>query len=215
MLDWHDEVVSTFARELPGYFNGTSNVFLAMKHNVKPIGTMAHEFIQAGQGLEKVQLKYSQQYMLEKWIEEYRGDLGIALTDTIGMKPFLKDFDLYLAKLYDGCRHDSSDPYTWCFSLVDHYKKLGIDPRTKSAVFSDNLDFLAAANIYKTFKDMIKISFGIGTNLTNDVGFKPLSIVIKLVKVNGNPVAKISDQPEKVICEDEQFLSYLRKVYEL
>jgi len=214
-LAWQDEVVETFKKAFPNHFIGTSNVSLAMKYKVKPIGTMAHEFIQAGQGVNRVQLVNSQKFMFEKWAEEYRGDLGIALTDTIGMKAFTKDFDLYLAKLYDGCRHDSGDPFTWGKSLIEHYKSLGVDPLTKSAVFSDNLNFEKAAGINDYFRNKIKVSFGIGTDLTNSVGIKPLSIVIKLVSVNGNPVAKISDEPEKVICEDPEFLSYLKKVYEV
>ena len=129
------------------------------------------------------------------------------------MSAFTRDFDLYLAKLYDGCRHDSGDPFTWGKALIEHYNKLGIDPMTKSAVFSDNLNFEKAMEINDYFKNKIKVSFGIGTNLTNDVGIKPLSIVIKLVRVNGNPVAKISDEPDKVICEDPEFLSYLKSVY--
>lgn len=214
-LAWQDEVVETLMKSFPDHFTGTSNVYLAKKYNLRPIGTMAHEFIQAGQGLGKVQLVNSQKYMLEKWTEEYRGDLGIALTDTIGMSAFTQDFDLYLAKLYDGCRHDSGDPFTWGKTIVDHYKKLGIDPMTKSAVFSDNLNFEKALEINDYFKNKIRVSFGIGTNLTNDVGIIPLSIVIKLVRVNGNPVAKISDEPNKVICEDSKFLGYLKKVYGL
>jgi len=153
--------------------------------------------------------------MLEKWAQEYRGDLGIALTDTINMNAFLKDFDLYLAKLYDGCRHDSACPFEWGEKLIKHYEKLRIDPMTKSAVFSDGLNIPKAIEIAKYFKGKIKTSFGIGTNLTNDVGIKPLSIVIKLVKVNGNPVAKISDEPQKAICEDLDFLHYLKKVYKV
>ena len=210
---WQDEVVETFKKALPNSFIGTSNVFLAKKHNLKFIGTQAHEFISAGQGLNRVQLVNSQKFMLERWAEEYRGDLGIALTDTLGMSAFTRDFDLYLAKLYDGCRHDSGDPFTWGKALIEHYNKLGIDPMTKSAVFSDNLNFEKAMEINDYFKNKIKVSFGIGTNLTNDVGIKPLSIVIKLVRVNGNPVAKISDEPDKVICEDPEFLSYLKSVY--
>lgn len=212
---WQTEVVETLHRAFPKNFIGTSNVALAKKYNIRPIGTMAHEWIQAGQGLNKVQLIDSQKFMFEKWSAEYRGDLGIALTDTIGIKAFTKDFDMYLGKLYDGCRHDSGDPFTWGNSIIEHYKSLGIDPMTKSAVFSDNLNFERALEIDEYFRNKIKVSFGIGTNLTNDVSIKPLSIVIKLVKVNGNPVAKISDEPEKVICEDAEFLKYLKSVFGL
>jgi len=212
---WHNYILANLTKLPPEVFAGTSNLYFAKKFGVKPVGTMAHEFLQAGQGLGTVQLAKSQKYMLEKWADEYRGDLGIALTDTIGMKAFLNDFDLFLAKLYDGCRQDSGDPIAWGESLIEHYKKLGIDPKTKVAVFSDNLTLPKAHEINEHFKNRILCTFGIGTNLTNDLGVKPLSIVIKLVKVNGNPVAKISDEAGKEICEDRQFLNYLKKVYRL
>jgi len=211
--EWHDVVVNLFSNLAPDYFVGTSNVLLAMNHKVKPIGTMAHEWIQAGQALGEVQLKNSQKFMFETWVKEYRGDLGILLTDTIGMEPFLKDFDKYFAKLYDGCRHDSGCPYTWGDKLIEHYKSFNIDPTTKTAVFSDGLNFDKMIEIDKHFHGKINTSYGIGTNVTNDVGVQPLSMVIKLVELNGNAVAKISDEPIKAICEDPEFLSYLKKVY--
>ena len=212
---WQDEVVGTLVKAFPNHFIGSSNIMLAMKYGVKVIGTQAHEWIQAGMGLNKVQLINSQRYMLEQWILEYRGDLGIALTDTISLSSFLKDFDQYLAKLYDGIRFDSGDPFLWGKALIEHYKKLGIDPMTKSAIFSDNLNFEKAAEIDEYFRNKIKVSFGIGTFLQNDVGIKPLSIVMKLIKVNNNFVAKISDSPEKVVCEDPDFLNYLKKVFSI
>lgn len=207
---WHEHVVGELKKVI--WFDGTSNLHLARRYGLKPVGTMAHEWIQAGQGMPGVQLAFSQKYMLEKWAEEYRGDLGIALTDTIGMDKFLKDFDLYLAKLYDGARHDSNDPIVWGEKMIAHYKAMRIDPMTKIATFSDNLNFEKAIAIDKHFEDRILRTFGIGTFLTNDVGLKPLSIVIKLVRINGNPVAKISDEPEKEVCEDRQFSNYLKKV---
>jgi nicotinate phosphoribosyltransferase len=198
-----------------GNFIGTSNVLFAMQKGLKPIGTMAHEWIQAGQGLNKVQLKNSQQFMLEEWIKEYRGDLGIALTDTISTKAFLNDFDLYLAKLYDGVRHDSGDPFQWGNEIIEHYKKLKIDPETKTLVFSDSLTIEKANSIYNYFKNRANVSFGIGTHLTNYTNIKPISMVIKLVKVNGNPVAKLSNNPEKTICKDKDYLKYLKHVFEV
>ena len=212
-LSWQTYMVQKLVAEFPDKFMGSSNLLICKNLGLRPIGTMAHEYIQVGQGLSGVQLKHSQKYMLEKWIEEYRGDLGYALTDTIGIDAFVNDFDLYLAKLYDGCRHDSGSPYIWGDRIIEKYKSLGIDPMTKTAIFSDGLDFAKAAEINDYFKGRIKVSFGIGTNLSNDGNIKPLSIVIKLVEVNGNPVAKISDEPGKVICKDPQFLEYLRKVY--
>lgn len=211
--EWHDEVVETLKKELPHNFIGTSSVYLAMKHSIKYIGTMAHQWIMAGQGVHGIRLSDSQKHMLDVWTKEYRGDLGIALSDTLGMGAFLKDFDKYFAKLYDGARHDSGDPYIWCEKLIEHYKSLNIDPRTKSAVFTDGLNIEKAVDLAIRFHNKIQTSFGIGTNLTNDVGFTPLNIVIKLVEVNGNPVAKLSDSMGKGMCEDYDYLNYLKKVF--
>ena len=213
--DWHREVVQTLSRELPrDIFVGTSNVLFAKEFGLKPIGTMAHEYLQAGQALGP-KLADSQKYMLEKWVQEYRGDLGIALSDVVGFDAFLRDFDKYFAKLYDGCRHDSGDPFEWGERLIQHYEKLGIDPLTKTAVFSDGLTFKKAFELAERFRGRIKTSFGIGTNLTNDVTAVPLQIVMKMVELNGEPVAKISDSKGKGMCEDEDYLSYLKKVYQI
>lgn len=201
-----DDVCDTFV--------GTSNVYLAKRYGVKPIGTMAHEWIQAHQQLG-VRVVDSQKEALQTWANEYRGDLGIALSDTIGFDAFLKDFDKYFAKLFDGCRHDSGDPIEWCNKLIDHYEKLGIDPKSKTAVFSDGLTFEIMLDIWNIFKDEINISFGIGTNLTNDMGVRPLQIVIKMVECNGQPVAKISDSSGKGMCEDDEYLKYVKKVFKV
>jgi nicotinate phosphoribosyltransferase len=152
--------------------------------------------------------------MLQKWADEYRGDLGIALTDTIGVDAFLRDFDLYFAKLYDGVRHDSGDPYEFANKVITHYNSLNIDPLTKTIVFSDGLDFPRAIKLAKKFHNKIKVAFGIGTNLLNDFStFTPLQIVMKLTKVNGRPVAKLSDSPGKTMCKDKMYLKYLKKVF--
>jgi len=213
---WQNQVIHKLAKELPrDIFGGTSNMYLAMHENLTPIGTMAHEYICVGQSLDSVTLASSQTYMLQAWVDEYRGDLGTALSDTLGTDKFLKDFDLYFAKLYDGVRHDSGDPITWGEKMINHYEALRIDPRTKQFVFSDGLDFEKAARIHKHFKDRAKVSFGIGTNLTNDFeGVTPLNIVMKIVEANNRPVAKISDNPGKTMCEDEGFIKYLRQVSE-
>lgn len=213
---WQERVVEQLAKELPrNVFGGTSNMYLAMKYNLTPIGTMAHEFIMAGQALEGVTLASSQKFMLQAWVDEYRGDLGTALSDTLGTEKFLKDFDLYFAKLYDGVRHDSGDPIAWGEKMIEHYEALRIDPRNKQLVFSDGLDFDKAAMLNTHFKDRAKVSFGIGTNLTNDFdNVVPLNIVMKIVEANDRPVAKISDNPGKTMCEDEGFIKYLRQVSE-
>jgi len=213
--EWHKAVVGQCKHEIPDNFIGTSNVALAKEYNLKPIGTMSHQWIMAGQGLDHVKLANSQKHMLDVWAREYRGDLGIALSDTVGFDAFLRDFDLYFAKLYDGCRHDSGDPFQWCEKLIAHYKKLKINPMTKSAVFSDGLTFPLALELCEKFYGKINTSFGIGTNLTNDCGLDPLQIVIKVVRVNGQPVAKISDSKGKGMCLDMDFLKYLASVYKI
>ncbi|UXH79408.1 nicotinate phosphoribosyltransferase [Roseateles amylovorans] len=211
---WHDEVVSTLKRELPQCFKGTSNVRLAQRHGLVPIGTMAHEYLQTFQAVG-VQLRLSQQAALEGWVQEFRGDLGIALTDVVGMDAFLADFDLYFAKLFDGLRHDSGDPVVWGEKALAHYARLRIDARTKRLVFSDGLNVAEAIRLHRHFAGRVPVGFGIGTHLTNDVGPKPLNIVMKLVSCNDQPVAKLSDSPGKTLCDDETFLRYLRQVFKI
>jgi nicotinate phosphoribosyltransferase len=210
--DWQREVVATFARELPQFFKGTSNVQLARDLDLVPIGTMGHEYLQSFQALG-VRLRDFQRAALEEWVQEYRGDLGIALTDTVGMDAFLADFDLYFAKLFDGLRHDSGDPAAWGEKALAHYARLRIDAHSKRLVFSDSLDVAKAIALYRRFGDRVNLGFGIGTHLTNDVGLEPLNIVMKLVEVNGQPVAKLSDAPGKTLATDATFLAYLRQVF--
>jgi len=175
---------------------------------------MAHEYLQTFQATG-VQLKGFQKAALESWVQEYRGDLGVALTDVVGMDAFLGDFDLYFAKLFDGLRHDSGDPVVWGEKALAHYTRLKINAHTKRLVFSDGLNLPAALGLYDHFADRIQTGFGIGTNLTNDMGLTPLHIVMKLVSCNGQPVAKLSDSPGKTICDDETFLAYLRQVFQI
>ena len=209
---WHDEVVSTLAEQLPAHFRGTSNVFLAKKFNLTPIGTMAHEYLQAYQSFGS-RLRDFQKAALEGWVQEFRGDLGVALTDVVGMDAFLRDFDLYFAKLFDGLRHDSGDPIAWGEKAIAHYKTLRIDPSTKRLVFSDGLDLPRALELHEHFQGRIATSFGIGTNLTNDTPHRALNIVMKMISCNGQPVAKLSDAPGKTLCDDETFLAYFRQVF--
>ncbi|KFC74285.1 nicotinate phosphoribosyltransferase [Massilia sp. LC238] len=210
--EWHDEVVQTMARELPQFFKGTSNVYLAHKYNLVPIGTMAHEYLQAYQAFG-VRLRDFQKAALEDWVQEYRGDLGTALTDVVGMDAFLRDFDLYFAKLFDGLRHDSGDPVEWGEKALAHYAKLRIDARSKRLVFSDALTVPKSLALYRHFADRTMLGFGIGTKLTNDTPYQALNIVMKLTHCNGQPVAKLSDTPGKSMCTDETFLAYLRQVF--
>ena len=213
-LAWQRHVIQTFVQAAPDIVRGTSNVYLARELGITPIGTMAHEFLQAFQALD-VRLRDFQKAALDAWVHEYRGDLGIALTDVVGMDAFLRDFDLYFAKLFDGLRHDSGDPYVWGDKAYAHYQKLKIDSRTKMLTFSDGLDLERAWDLHQYFKGRFKTSFGIGTNLTNDMGHEPLNIVLKLVECNGQSVAKLSDSPGKTLTQNNTFLAYLRQVFDV
>ena len=211
---WQREVVTTLKAQVPQFFKGTSNVLLAKELGLVPIGTMAHEYLQTYQALG-VRLRDFQKAALEDWVQEYRGDLGTALTDVVGMDAFLADFDLYFAKLFDGLRHDSGDPVEWGEKALAHYAKLRIDARTKRLVFSDGLDIPTALSLYRHFADRTQLGFGIGTNLSNDVGLKPINIVMKVTAANGQPVAKLSDTPGKTLCHDDTYLAYLRQVFQV
>jgi nicotinate phosphoribosyltransferase len=210
--DWHEEMVATLAREVPNYFKGTSNMYLAKKYGLAAIGTMAHEYLQTFQAVG-VQLRNFQREALESWVQEYRGDLGVALTDVVGMDAFISDFDLYFAKLFDGLRHDSGDPVLWGEKALAHYQRLRVDAHTKRLVFSDGLNIPKALELYEHFADRVQCGFGIGTDLSNDLRVKALNIVMKLTECNGQPVAKLSDTPGKTLCTDETFLAYLRQVF--
>lgn len=210
---YHEKVIQFLIEKLKKSFVGTSNVYFAMKYGVKPIGTMAHEWLQAHQALYRV--SDSQKAALEAWSKEYRGNLGIALSDVVGFDAFLRDFDPYFAKLFDGCRHDSGDPYEWGHKLIKHYMDLKIDPKTKSAVFSDGLTIAKALELHQHFKRDIKTAFGIGTALSNIASIQPPQIVIKMVECNGKAVAKVSDSEGKGMCEDESYLKYLKHVFYL
>lgn len=215
---WHEEVLRTLGAGLgtgiSGRFAGTSNVWFAMQLGMTPLGTMAHEYLQACQALGP-RLRDSQIYGFESWAREYRGDLGIALSDVYGMSAFLRDFDLYFCKLFDGARHDSGDPFEWGERMLAHYVKNRVDPKTKTLIFSDGLTVPRTIALYQQFRGRCQLAFGIGTNLTNDLGYEPLQIVIKMVRCNGQPVAKLSDTPSKNMCDDEKYLAYLRQVFEI
>ena len=219
---WHEEVLRTLVTRLgtgaTGQFAGTSNVLFAMKLGLTPLGTMAHEYLQACQALGP-RLRDSQVFGFEMWAKEYRGDLGIALSDVYGMSAFLRDFDMYFCKLFDGTRHDSGDPFQWGERMLAHYAKNRVDPKTKTLIFSDGLTVPRTIELYQQFRGRCQLAFGIGTNLTNDLGdpprHEPLQIVIKMIRCNGQPVAKLSDTPSKNMCDDEKYLAYLRQVFEI
>lgn len=208
--EWEDTVVRRLAQETDNCV-GTSNVYLAMKYHLIPIGTYAHEFVQMYQGIDSIPLAYTNQYAMKDWYDEYLGDNGTALTDTVTTDLFLLDFNRSMVNNYSGVRHDSGDPYEWGEKMIAHYKKYGADPKSKLLLFSDSLDFDRAQQLYDYFKDKAKVSFGIGTFCSNDTQEEALNIVIKLQYVNGRPVAKLSDTPGKAMCRDSEYLDYLKR----
>lgn len=211
--EWEDVVVRRLTTETDNCV-GTSNVYLAMKYGIKPIGTYAHEFVQMYQGIDSIPLAYTNHYAMQDWYDEYKGDNGTALTDTITTDLFLLDFNHAMVNNYTGVRHDSGDPYEWGEKIINHYKKYGVDPKTKLLLFSDGLNFEKAQKLYDYFKDKTKVSFGIGTFCSNDTEEKALNIVIKLQYVNGRPVAKLSDTPGKTMCDDADYIKYLHNAVE-
>jgi nicotinate phosphoribosyltransferase len=193
-------------------FVGTSNVLLAKKFGIKPVGTMAHEWIMcSGQGNHKHNPAYSNWYALDAWIKEYGVLNGIALTDTITTDCFLKDFQLTYATLFNGVRHDSGDPFEWGEKMIKHYESLGINPKTKTLLFSDSLDFDRANKLFYHFHDRINVAFGIGTYIANDTFAPALNIVMKTTKCNGQDVAKLSDVEGKGMCKNPEYVDYLRR----
>lgn len=211
---WQRQVVETLSREIAPRVTGTSNVYFAREFGMIPLGTMAHEYLQACQAVGP-RLRDSQRFAFDKWAEEYRGDLGIALTDVCGMDAFLRDFDLFFCKLFDGVRHDSGDPFEWGEKMLAHYQRMRVDARGKTFVFSDSLTVPLCIELYERFKGRCKPGFGLGTNLTNDLGVDPLQVVIKMTRCNGQPVAKISDTPEKTMDYDPSYVKYLREVFQV
>lgn len=207
--EWQEEVVYEFSKT--GKCIGTSNVYLAMKYNLKPIGTYAHEFVQMYQGISRIPLAYTNYYAMKDWFNEYNGDNGIALTDTLTTDLFLLDFDYLQASTYAGLRHDSGDPFVWGDKVLAHYQKLGVYHKNKTLLFSDSLDFDRAEKIYQYFKDRCNVTFGIGTYCSNHTKVPALNIVIKLQYVNDKPVAKLSDVEGKTMCEDQVYLDHLKE----
>ena len=193
-------------------FVGTSNIYLARKYHLTPVGTMAHEWIMCvGQGIHRHNPAYSNYYALEAWVREYGVQNGTALTDTITTDCFLRDFNLTNATLFSGVRHDSADPIEWGEKILAHYEKMGIDAHFKTLLFSDSLNFEKATAIYHHFKDRCRVAFGIGTYIANDTNEKPLNIVMKVTKCNGQDVAKISDVEGKGMCQNQDYVNYLKR----
>ncbi len=194
-------------------FTGTSTVWFAMKYGIKPIGTMAHECFMFQAAVHTP--KEANYQVMERWVDVYDGNLGTVLTDTYTVDAFLRNFSMKLAKLYDGVRHDSGDPLEFGERIISKYESYGIDPMSKTIVFSDGLDFPTAAKIKEYFAGRIKVTFGIGTNLTCDIdGVEPMNIVMKLKQCRINPrqpiygCVKLSDVTGKAIGTPEDIANY-------
>ncbi|WP_251977955.1 nicotinate phosphoribosyltransferase [Salinicola avicenniae] len=216
-FDVHDRVVGALRQYGGNAFSGTSNVLLAMRHGVKPIGTHAHEWFMFHGA--RFGFKMANSLALEHWVDVYRGDLGIALTDTFTSRAFFESFDKKFAKLFDGVRHDSADPLDFAASTIAHYERLGIDPRSKTIIFSDALTPERVERIQTFCQGRIGMAFGIGTNFTNDVGVTPMNMVIKMVEAKPEgqhwlPVIKLSDVPDKHTGEPEM-ISLAKRVLAL
>ena len=194
-------------------FTGTSTVALAMEYGIRPIGTMAHECFMFQAAVHSP--KEANYEVMERWVEVYDGNLGTVLTDTYTVDAFLRNFSMKLAKLYDGVRHDSGDPKLFGDRIIEKYQSYGIDPMSKTIVFSDGLDFATAAEIKEYFAGRIKVTFGIGTNLTCDIpGVRPMNIVMKLKECRINarqPIygcVKLSDVAGKAIGTKADIANY-------
>lgn len=208
-----EEVVVDYMKQHCPTFTGTSTVYLAMKYGLRPIGTMAHECFMFQAAVHTP--KEANYEVMERWVAVYDGNLGTVLTDTYTVDAFLRNFSMKLAKLYDGVRHDSGDPKLFGDKIIEKYHSYGIDPMSKTIVFSDGLDFESAAEIKEYFAGRIKVTFGIGTNLTCDIpGVKPMNIVMKLKECRINPrqpiygCVKLSDVPGKAIGTKEDIANY-------
>lgn len=207
MQDW---LINFIVDQKISGFVGTSNVYLAKKYSVKCAGTMAHECMMTRITDPQYNPAYVNSRVMEMWVKEFGIDNGIFLTDAIGRAPFLLDFNKTYATLFSGVRHDSGDPIEWGEDIIAHYNKLGIDPLTKTLLFSDALDFERATKIKKHFDGRCRIAFGIGTYLSNDCGVPALNIVMKVKECNGFPTCKLTDNPEKAMG-DPEFIGYVQR----
>jgi len=222
-LEAQDLAVKTLVENNVNFKNsrcvGTSNVLLAKKYNIMPVGTMAHEFIMCvGQGNMMYNPAYSNKMAMDAWSKEYGVLNGTYLTDTIGDECSLRDMGLTYSILFGGVRHDSGDPYEWAERWLNHYTNLynktkdeRVNPKNKTLLFSDSLDFDRAAKLYAKYKDKVKVAFGIGTYIANDTNVPPLNIVMKVTECNGHPVAKLSNDPSKGMCKSKEYIEYLQR----
>src|SRR5690606_32948360 len=213
----HDLVIHTLKNHPSSTFIGTSNVHLAMKYHTKPIGTHAHEWFMFHAA--KYGYKMANSLGLENWSNVYRGDLGIALSDTYTSEVFFSQFDKKFTKLFDGVRHHSGDPLKFADLTMSHYTRYGIDPRTKVIIFSDGLNYEKVEKIASYCQGRIGVSFGVGTDFTNDVGLTPMNIVIKMTdalpeEAKWTPVIKLSDERKKY-TGDENMIYLAKQILEI
>lgn len=178
------ELVIDYLKKNSLYCTGTSNCHLAMKYNMLMMGTHPHEWFMFHGA--QFGYKHANYMALENWVNVYDGDLGTALSDTYTSDSFLTNFSRKQAKLFDGVRCDSGDEFEFIDRLIARYQELGIDATTKTIIFSNALDFEKALRIYNYCSGKIRCAFGIGTNLTNDTGYKPSNIVMKLTQCKMN-----------------------------
>lgn len=209
---WHEEMLETLLRAVPEHCLGTSDVYLAKKYGIPPVGTLAHEYLQAYQVLAP-SLRHFQKKALEDWLQEYPGQFNIAITDVVTMDAFLADFDVNLARSFSGLRHDSGDPIIWGEKAIAYYHAVGLAPLSKRLIFSNSLDIPQAIDLYNYFKGRVLTSFGIGSQLSNGTPHRALNIVMKMVSCQNQPVAKVTDSAAKTICRDDHFLRHLRRIF--
>ncbi len=198
---WHEEVVATMKSRMGAPLRGHQQRAAGHAPACTPLGTMGHE-VSAGLPGAGPRLRDSQVYARRSGPRNTAATWASRYPTPTAARRLLRDVDTYFCKLFDGARHDSGDPSSWGERMIEHYRQNRGDPRTKTLVFSDSLNFPAAIELVRRFAGRCLVSFGIGTNLTNDLGYEPLQIVMKMVRCNGQPVAKVSDSPEKTMCDD-------------
>jgi nicotinate phosphoribosyltransferase len=211
--EWQDFVVKELVSKAPQNIVGTSNVHLAMKYGIKPIGTVAHEWTMSHLGLVD-NIDQAQSRALHVWQQEYGDQLGIALTDTFTSEAFFRDFQFPVARAYSGVRQDSGDPIEFGEKMIAHYQAIGIDPKRKDIIFSDSLNIDKAIKIWRHFAGRTGVSFGIGTSLSNDLGIPALNIVMKLLECNGTPLVKLSDDIGKAMG-DKDMIERVKIAYKI
>lgn len=202
-------VITKMQKCIPNVLKATSNMHIARILGLTPGGTMAHEMFQCAQALYPLTTHHYD--LMADWYDEFYPRLQCALSDTLGHKYFLTTFTRGLANLYDGTRQDSGNPYDYAEAILQYYRDFGIDSKTKYVVFSDSLDIPKAVKLHNVYKDRIGVKFGIGTNLTNDCGAVPISMVIKVQMCNNVPVVKISDSSGKTMCRDKNYMEFMKE----